>query len=311
MFENSQGNLFESTAETWTPSSADLPASPPALPASEKDHPTIAGSGLTICAWCLKSNPCGCSQRTLAECLASALTAYGSVNGLQYSLRISDTRSSRSCLVLQTSVRRTSESESGLWPTPTVHGNNNQAGTTEKAGDGLATAARKWPTPVCPNGGRRPKGGSMTLTGQTPEGKKRQVDLDFAVRHWATPTASYRDASPKMFRRGNPNLAAQASKWATPIARDYKSTKASDATHEKNARPLSEQVGQWAKAQTNTNGKRRASLTLNPRWELQLMGAIAEWLDIGVEKLSKLLEMRLSLRSRKSLPKPSTNMKGD
>lgn len=38
------------------------------------------------------------------------------------------------------------------------------------------------PTPVVPNGGRRPKGGAMTVKGQTPDGKKRQVDLDFFVR---------------------------------------------------------------------------------------------------------------------------------
>jgi len=34
-----------------------------------------------------------------------------------------------------------------------------------------------WPTPVVPDGGRKPKGGSMSLTGKTSDGKKRQVDL--------------------------------------------------------------------------------------------------------------------------------------
>lgn len=249
MFENSQGNLFESIAETWTPSSVDLPASPPVLPAGEKGQPTIAGSGLTICAWCLKSNPCGCSQRTLAECLASTLTAYGLANGLHHSLRISDTRSSRSCLVLQTLVRRTSESESGLWPTPQAH---------DCQGVGDAKRVGRYGT-----------------------------------------------------KAGGRNLVDEVQLWATPTARDCKSTQASDATHEKNARPLSEQAGQWAKDSISTNGKRRASSSLNPRWELQLMGAIAEWLDIGAEKLSKLWEMRSSLKSRKSSRKPSMNTKGE
>lgn len=36
----------------------------------------------------------------------------------------------------------------GLWPTPTVHGNANRAGATSKSGDGLATAVRRWPTPM-------------------------------------------------------------------------------------------------------------------------------------------------------------------
>lgn len=38
------------------------------------------------------------------------------------------------------------------------------------------------PTPCVPNGGRRPKGGKMSLKGQTPDGKKRQVDLNYFVR---------------------------------------------------------------------------------------------------------------------------------
>jgi hypothetical protein len=70
----------------------------------------------------------------------------------------------------QTLVLRTSETESGLWPTPclpgnggtngkaklkemlkwptpTVCGNYNRKGLSETSGDGLATAVSKWPTP--------------------------------------------------------------------------------------------------------------------------------------------------------------------
>lgn len=35
-----------------------------------------------------------------------------------------------------------------LWPTPTVCGNHNRKGASKKSGDGLATAARQWPTPI-------------------------------------------------------------------------------------------------------------------------------------------------------------------
>jgi DNA (cytosine-5)-methyltransferase 1 len=35
-----------------------------------------------------------------------------------------------------------------LWPTPTVCGNNNRTGSSAKAGDGLATAVKTWPTPA-------------------------------------------------------------------------------------------------------------------------------------------------------------------
>lgn len=48
----------------------------------------------------------------------------------------------------------------GLWPTPTVNGNHNVAGMSEKSGDGLATAVKKemWPTPTASVGGPEPEG---------------------------------------------------------------------------------------------------------------------------------------------------------
>lgn len=37
--------------------------------------------------------------------------------------------------------------ESGLWPTPTVHGNHNMPGSSKTAGWGLSSAVKMWPTP--------------------------------------------------------------------------------------------------------------------------------------------------------------------
>jgi hypothetical protein len=48
--------------------------------------------------------------------------------------------------------RRTSETDSGLWPTPTVCGNYNRKGASATSGDGLATAVRMWPTPTSVSG---------------------------------------------------------------------------------------------------------------------------------------------------------------
>lgn len=45
-----------------------------------------------------------------------------------------------------------------------------------------------WATPVVPNGGRHPKDGKMNGTGQTPDGKKRQVDLNWQIRGLITPS---------------------------------------------------------------------------------------------------------------------------
>ena len=62
-----------------------------------------------------------------------------------------------------------------LWPTPTVNGNNNRAGMSEKSGDGLATAVKSWPTPCA----TMYKGGSNLIR---KSGKSRVNDrLDYAV----------------------------------------------------------------------------------------------------------------------------------
>ncbi len=92
------------------------------------------------------------------------------------------------------SVPRTNATASGSWPTPTVKGNHNRKGASAKSGDGLATAVRR---------------------------------------------------------------------FATPMARDWRSGKASAATHAKNCRPLSEQIGG----------------SLNPPWVEWLMGWPIGWTD--------------------------------
>ncbi|WP_288829490.1 hypothetical protein [uncultured Paraburkholderia sp.] len=52
-----------------------------------------------------------------------------------------------------------------------------------------------WPTPTCPNGGRMPKGGQMSPTGKTPDGRKRQVDLAWIAKLASWPTPQTSDAS--------------------------------------------------------------------------------------------------------------------
>lgn len=50
------------------------------------------------------------------------------------------------------------------------------------------TELAAWPSPNVPSGGRSPKGGTMSPTGMTPDGKKRQVDLNWIgqLAHWIT-----------------------------------------------------------------------------------------------------------------------------
>ncbi len=79
----------------------------------------------------------------------------------------------------------------GLLPTPTAQefGSNT---AMRRRGETKRSRLLLWPSPTVPNGGRQPKGG-MSPTGMTAEGKKRQVDLQHAVRMverslWPSPT---------------------------------------------------------------------------------------------------------------------------
>jgi len=83
------------------------------------------------------------------------------------------------------------ENESGFWPTPTVNGNYNQKGSSPKAGDGLATAVLKWPTPLATDG----KNG-----GPNSRGSKGDLRLSAAVHQFPTPCArDYRSPNLKPF----------------------------------------------------------------------------------------------------------------
>ena len=119
MSKRSRAKSLRPTAEQLTFFAAGFPASPPASPESEKGPPIIAGSGLTFCAWCLKSNPCGCWRRILAESLAWTLKECNSANGLRVSLRLEVTNCSPSSWLLKTLAHRSEESAFSSWRTPT------------------------------------------------------------------------------------------------------------------------------------------------------------------------------------------------
>ena len=133
------------------------------------------------------------------------------------------------CWELPTLAPPTSATDSGLWPTPTVCGNYNRKGASPTSGDGLATAVKNWPTPTASLG---TKGGRVT---------------------------------PRKSREGGTLIEAVSSRtFATPTARDWRSGKASEATMERNSRPLSQQIGG----------------SLNPTWVEWLMGWPLGWTDL-------------------------------
>jgi hypothetical protein len=161
------------------------------------------------------------------------------------------------CWELPTLERRIGETDSGLWPTPTTSdgGANHSTDAVTKRGHGinLLGAVQMWPTPMAAD--------SRGSSGRPAPGK--QVQLVDAVK-WPTPTVcgnyNRKGASPT----SGDGLATAVLKCATPTARDWRSGKASQATMERNSRPLSEQIGG----------------SLNPPWVEWLMGWPLGWTDL-------------------------------
>lgn len=214
--------------------------------------------------------------------------------------------SGRSVCVLRASARRISGQDCSSWPTPRVTTNGGY-GNPERGMDGgnsrledtVQLAA--WPTPLVPNGGRQPKDGLMSPTGQTPDGKKRQVDLNFAAKLAAWPTPCQQDGP-----KGGPNQgvdrlpgAANLAGWATPAARDFKSESATDEFNQEHwehprGKPLSAEVllTDSGEVSNGSTAETKSTGQLNPAHSRWLMGLPEEW-DIAA-----ILAYR-SLRQRK------------
>ena len=73
-----------------------------------------------------------------------------------------------------------------LWPTPTVNGNYNHAGSSKKAGDGLATAVKYWPTPCASD--HRDRGGPSTPAIQRRKSIGKSIELSMTVDGALNPT---------------------------------------------------------------------------------------------------------------------------
>jgi hypothetical protein len=144
---------------------------------------------------------------------------------------------------LPTLERRISGTGSGLWRTPTVGMLN-----ADRAKDPEYTARKE------------AKGQTITLADQVKH-----------ARLWPTPTVcgnyNRNGASPT----SGDGLATAVLKCATPTARDWRSGKASQATLERNSRPLSEQIGG----------------SLNPMWVEWLMGWPLGWTDLKPLEMDK------------------------
>lgn len=147
-----------------------------------------------------------------------------------------------------------------IWNTPI-------ANDSEKRGNaqtGLISQVNsaKWKTPVTSEA----EGGEM---------KELKGDAKFKLRdqvNWPTPTFAGNNNGSLQEWGGSGNHL----RFATPQARDHKSAETSEATMNKNSRPLNEQVVNSPQVQENpsTLGKNQelSRGRLNPKWVSQLMG---------------------------------------
>jgi hypothetical protein len=234
---------------------------------------TSAISGLTLSGSSAQHGPGGLWQRTYAGYLAQTMDGFTGPSSMTWTHW--GTVSAGRYTGLARLARPISANESSSWPTPTVI--DSGSGRVNKSDyvdaperPTLAMMARKgmWPTPVVPNGGRSPKNG-MSLTGQTPDGKKRQVDLNYAVKHWPTPAAQDGQNStlpPSQQERATlPGARLRLAAWPTPNTGDAKGGCATQTNQVQLCAVAAPQPGQ----------------NLNPAWVETLMGFPPGWTDVG------------------------------
>jgi len=164
-----------------------------------------------------------------------------------------------------------------------------------------ASVSSLWPTPDVPNGGRVSYG--MSITGQTPDGKKRQVGTEHAARAWAAwPTPVVNMGRNRTAGRRNPDSTHHDGEaihdavltWATPTTRDHKdSGDLSNSMVRQDGTPRDDTVPRQAFTWAGPTPPPSEALTtpsdssqpkprrrgLNPRFGLWLMGLPVAWLD--------------------------------
>ncbi len=130
-----------------------------------------------------------------------------------------------------------------MFPTPTVNGNNNRAGSSPKAGNGLATAVRLWPTP---------QAGDYRSANRNPGAK----------------------GNSEMLPQSAHALPAIAAMYPTPRASDHKGSGPVGSVSQKH---MAERDYLCAVVATEDSGQ------LNPDWVEWLMGLPCGWTDIDAE----------------------------
>ena len=247
--------------DAWTESLRAFRASPTAWQAAGKGRKTTDGRGPRLSnpfAWLDQDSH---SWKTSPDCdLLGDWMPY-----LQTWPR-SGCMQSGTVYELQTWAPATSGSGFSFWPTATVHGNNNRAGSSATAGDGLQIAVSMWQTSAIPKGGLKSRGGSrrhaLLLAGQAPQ--------------WATPTASDSEQCGTT-RSAHFTLHCMTKNWPTPAARDYRSgyderERSNGPTLTNTVQDFSRQARMQESGPTSSISSPSSPLRLNPAFACWLMG---------------------------------------
>jgi len=234
---------------TWRPltlSAAGSPANLFRLRADGKLKPILAGSGRSLPVSSVSYNPATYSWRTSQDSTPQEVPKSSLILPRAGMMR-------NGTLYLRRSlVPRTSVIASSLWRTPSAQ---------------LAGENETYLEMLRDKDGGPPRRGRRVYNPK--DGKHIILTLNRQVQLWRTPQA--RDGDPrgqqspeKRRADGHSVSLAEQVMWPTPTQRDWRSGKASLATMERNARPLSEMVGG----------------TLNPVWVEWLMGFPLGWTDL-------------------------------
>lgn len=231
--------------------------------------PLMGDRGETVLTWCREASRARTSA-WLERAPASAASAPGCGPIWRGSWATFD-RASSSWRTAQPSLLGDSDECSPTWPRSgmTAGGQCWELPTWEPHTSAIASGSLL-PTPTATSYGSC-QGGAMGRDGQK---NRPSLQTMAAKSQWPTPTVCGNYNRKGLSAKSGDGLAtAVARNFATPTARDWRSGKASEATHAKNSRPLSEQIGG----------------SLNPTWVEWLMGWPPGWTDLEPSATDKYL----------------------
>lgn len=165
------------------------------------------------------------------------------------------------------------------FPTPSAtsygsSGNGTGNNIESRGRPSLATMARTgmWPTPLATDAK-----GAQPLDRDPRHGDK----LATAVKRWPTPVRSDADRGPTVYSRGNPGLLMAARRWPTPTAGDAKGSGSRNLEGSKAHAGVSLTDAFRAGTSTQPRSEHEVTGQLNPTWVEWLMGFPGAWTASG------------------------------